>query len=336
MRHSNTIRRSTQGLSSGLHARKETRHHPPANRESIRNLNCNQKETKMNRHHFSNQEIENHNTNSKENTMNASTSFFSARRSLSLAFMTLIYLLTLTVGSSAFAQFGAGGQFLNPDLPGISPRPQFYGDGLGHCRLGDEVITTEVSGEVSDVTEVLSGPNSDFYALKKIENREHRDNPCRTELTFGRLSGARALSKERGVVSNSCNGTARDDIEVGATPYTPPGVFIGSIAVWTNGKTNADDRRLKGLSVMPRTVSRDCEVNPGVAAGTFDTGFGDGSHDYGGTTITWEEYDKRTHAVDLYDRRYCPAGYVATGLVLHSGDRGVYGVQLECREVLDR
>lgn len=203
---------------------------------------------------------------------------------------------------------------------------------LGFCKLGEDVHTTKVSGVVSADTIHFGFPGKDYYALSKIENWEDDNEPCKTKATFGRFPDAVTLTDSISETSNTCSGSVSDEIDVGATSHTPHGVFVGSIAVWTNTKPDADNRRLKGISVMPRTVTEDCDV---IADVTDGEGYPiETSPEYELHTITWDEEDKRANAEDLYDRRYCKAGQVATGLILHRSSKGIAGAQLECRDVI--
>lgn len=222
---------------------------------------------------------------------------------------------------------------------------------IDECKLDGDVHYTNVSGWESSVTDEISFPARDQYAIRTIKNLEYRDQPCKTVVHFGRFPYATDLVEEIGATASTCSGSVGDEIEVGANQFTPEGVFVGSIQAWTSWPatggvplheivTGSPSARLKGLAVNPRVITDDyCEVVPE----TFEDWEPDPedieSGGFGGLTgynpPPWEYKDTRVHDDMEHDMRFCLAGQVATGLILHYDSEDiVVGVQLMCRDVV--
>ena len=203
------------------------------------------------------------------------------------------------------------------------------------CMLDDTVITRPVSGAASSFQSTISMPNANFHAIRGISNREHADRPCSTTVTYGRFPNASGATPEVTRTSSNCSGSTGDEISVGVVRESLEGVFVGALRICRNN----NGRRLKGLQVKFRTVKSDCTTEHFEAddEATYPEDYaGVGTIENGLHSIITEESDSRNNCADWGEWRYCPAGSVATGLVLHDGGSGVNGIQLQCRNVIAR
>lgn len=204
-----------------------------------------------------------------------------------------------------------------------------------NCRLDDEVRWTSWSGHDNDFHDTLSVPNSDWHGLKRIANFERSNEPCRTEAVFGRMPNAVRAAAEVERESDTCNGTSRDEIEVGFDDRMEGG-FISGVRVWTSDQSNVERRRLKGMRVRVQVVNDDCSLS-GFDWDAYSEQLDTGSHDYTLTALSpLTEQETRNNANRRHSFVRCDDGWIASGLQLAHGARGVSGMRLQCRRVIPR
>jgi len=205
-----------------------------------------------------------------------------------------------------------------------------------NCRLGDEIIVTGMSGQSPAPAETLSTPGSNFHALKRIANFERWNNACRTTAVFGRMPNADGATEEMTRELDECDGSSRDEIEVGFDERMEGG-FITEIQVTTSGQSNPLQRRIKGVEIRTAVVTEACnlvrfEWTPRLADVCARNGI-----DYEeGAPSPLISSDERNNTDAVGNWQRCPQGYVGTGLVIQRGWGGVSALGLECREVIVR
>jgi hypothetical protein len=205
-----------------------------------------------------------------------------------------------------------------------------------NCRLGETTQWTAWSGHDNDFHDLLSLPNSDWHGLKRIANFERSNEPCRTEAVFGRMPNATRAAAEVERDSDTCNGNSRDEIEVGFDDRMEGG-FISGIRVWTSNQNNVERRRLKGMRARVQMVTEDCDlVGFSWSASSSDV-FSDNGVEYTATALSpLTTQETRANADRRHSFANCPDGWIASGVQMAHGARGVSGMRLQCREVLPR
>ena len=203
------------------------------------------------------------------------------------------------------------------------------------CKLGDDIDTRPVSGSASSLQATISMPNADYHAIRGISNWEHSDRPCATTATYGRFPNASGATPEVSRTSNNCSGSAGDEISVGVVRESLEGVFVGALRICRNN----NGKRMKGIQVKFRTVHDDCTTesfDPDEES-TYPKDYASiGTIENTLTPIIVDSRDTRTNCADWDEWRYCLANNVATGLVLHDDGSGINGIQLQCRNVIER
>jgi hypothetical protein len=225
----------------------------------------------------------------------------------------------------------------------LTPSPAVAQTPLIACFLAGEATLTGVSGEDA-ATQTLHVAGSAGHGLTRILNRENQgrqdtNRPCWTDVTLGRFHGVDGDAATT-QVSADCQGTRLgDDILVGDVIQDRPAynVFISAINVCTSNQSRSLQRRLKGIQVRLSEIDLEsCTVSG------FDPPPPERGEPSGRPRRESEVWNLSDFILDGERNRCngnwrgwraCAEGQIATGLVVHNRDRGVSGLQLECRDV---
>lgn len=158
---------------------------------------------------------------------------------------------------------------------------------------------TSVSGSTSSLSKVLGG-TKDYKAIHRISNWESGNHPCKVKIKMRHLNKYTATS-ETETLDSGCD---NDKISVG---YSDTETYISGIQVCIN------NHKIKGLRVWGSELNRHT----------------------GGLSSVGRQEDKRSNCNNNRKTKYlCPAGEVATQVIMPYGLKDFVGAALVCREIV--
>lgn len=158
---------------------------------------------------------------------------------------------------------------------------------------------TSVSGSTSSLSKVLGG-TKDYKAIHRISNWESGNHPCKVKIKMRHLNKYTATS-ETETLDSGCD---NDKISVG---YSDTETYISGIQVCIN------NHKIKGLRVWGSELNRHT----------------------GGLSNVGRQEDKRSNCNNNWKAKYvCPAGEIATQVIMPYGLKDFVGAALVCREIV--